>query len=196
MTGSSGLAGDRADASVRLAFCWAHMRRHFYEFYDSIEITASRRGCARTHPRALRDRNRRSGVIPLNTEGRCGRSRSRPIVEALHAWLQDHLGRVSAISDLAKAMRWHTLRALVSAWWCSSMTAASRWTPTWSKEPIRPTYTHAQERIVRRLGRRCPSLVDRHVADPYGEAEWRRSDGMAHRCPLGQSCRAAQNPTN
>ena len=35
--------------------------------------------------------------------------RSRPIVEALHAWLQDHLGRVSAISDLAKAMR-YTLR--------------------------------------------------------------------------------------
>src|SRR5690349_7373594 len=26
------LAGDRADASVRLAFCWAHMRRGFYDF--------------------------------------------------------------------------------------------------------------------------------------------------------------------
>ena len=31
------LAGDRADDSVRLAFCWAHMRRPFYEFYDSTK---------------------------------------------------------------------------------------------------------------------------------------------------------------
>ena len=32
--------------------------------------------------------------------------RSRPIVEALHAWLLDHLERVSAASDLAKAIRY------------------------------------------------------------------------------------------
>ena len=32
--------------------------------------------------------------------------RSRPIVDALHAWLQDHVGRVSAASDLAKAIRY------------------------------------------------------------------------------------------
>ena len=31
------LAGDRADASVRLAFCWAHMRRAFYEFFVSTK---------------------------------------------------------------------------------------------------------------------------------------------------------------
>ena len=29
------LAGDRADGSVTLAFCWAHMRRGFYDFYVS-----------------------------------------------------------------------------------------------------------------------------------------------------------------
>ena len=28
------LAGDRADSSVTLAFCWAHLRRHFYDFWD------------------------------------------------------------------------------------------------------------------------------------------------------------------
>ena len=32
--------------------------------------------------------------------------RSRPIVEALHVWLHDHLGRVSAASALAKAIRY------------------------------------------------------------------------------------------
>jgi transposase len=31
------LAGDRADASVGLAFCWAHMRRYFYEFHVSTQ---------------------------------------------------------------------------------------------------------------------------------------------------------------
>jgi hypothetical protein len=28
-------ASDRADASVRLAFCWSHMRRGFYDFHVS-----------------------------------------------------------------------------------------------------------------------------------------------------------------
>ncbi len=31
------LAGDRADGSVTLAFCWAHVRRKFYEFYVSTK---------------------------------------------------------------------------------------------------------------------------------------------------------------
>jgi transposase len=31
------LAGERTDASVKLAFCWAHLRRKFYEFYVSTE---------------------------------------------------------------------------------------------------------------------------------------------------------------
>ena len=33
-------------------------------------------------------------------------ARSRPIVEALHAWLQQQEPRVSGVSDLAKAMRY------------------------------------------------------------------------------------------
>ena len=32
--------------------------------------------------------------------------RSRPIVEALHAWLLDHVERVAGVSDLAKAIRY------------------------------------------------------------------------------------------
>jgi transposase len=32
--------------------------------------------------------------------------RSRPIVEALHCWLQNHVQRVSGSSDLAKAIRY------------------------------------------------------------------------------------------
>jgi hypothetical protein len=98
------LAGDRADGSVRLAFCWAHMRRSFFQFHASTKsplaaevltrvaalyaIEAEIRGHSAEHRRQLRQ------------------ERSRPIVEALHAWLLDHVERVSGVSDLAKAMRY------------------------------------------------------------------------------------------
>ena len=36
-TGFKRLGGDRADASVCLAFCWAHMRRGFYDFHVSTK---------------------------------------------------------------------------------------------------------------------------------------------------------------
>ncbi|SDD93739.1 Transposase [Belnapia rosea] len=97
------LAGDRADASVGLAFCWAHMRRHFYEFHAytqsplAAEVLAQVRalyaieGLIRGHPAEHRRQARQE--------------RSRPVVEALHAWLQVHQDRVSAASDLAKAIR-------------------------------------------------------------------------------------------
>jgi transposase len=43
---------------------------------------------------------------PAEHRRRVRRERSRPIVEALHTWLQDHVGRVSAVSDLAKAIHY------------------------------------------------------------------------------------------
>lgn len=103
-SGFKRLAGDRADASVQLAFCWAHMRRPFYEFHTSTQsplaaevlarirelyaIEAGIRGHPAEHRRQVRD------------------ELSRPIVEALHSWLRDHVERVSATSDLAKAIRY------------------------------------------------------------------------------------------
>ena len=80
------------------------MRRGFYDFHVSTKaplaawvlakvgelhaIEAEIRGQSAEHRRRVRQ------------------ERSRPIVEALHTWLQDHVGRVSAVSDLAKAMRY------------------------------------------------------------------------------------------
>jgi len=103
-SGFKRLAGDRVDGSVRLAFCWAHMRRPFYDFYVSTKsllaaevlrrvaelyaIEAEIRGHPAEHRQRVRD------------------ERSRPIVDALHAWLLEQVERVSAVSDLAKAMRY------------------------------------------------------------------------------------------
>ena len=80
------------------------MRRGFYDFWVSTKsplaawvlakvgelnaIEAEIRGHSAEHRRHIRQ------------------ERSRPIVEALHTWLQDHVGRVSTVSDLAKAMRY------------------------------------------------------------------------------------------
>jgi transposase len=98
------LAGERADHSVRLAFCWVHMRRPFYQFHASTkspiaadllawvaslyEIEGEIRGSSAEHRRVVRD------------------ARSRPIVDALHSWLQEQVPRLLGGSDLAKAMRY------------------------------------------------------------------------------------------
>ena len=42
---------------------------------------------------------------PAEHQRRIRQERSRPIVDALHVWLEAHLGRVSAVSDLEKAIR-------------------------------------------------------------------------------------------
>ena len=36
-SGFKRLASDRADQSIRLAFCWAHMRRNFFQFHASTK---------------------------------------------------------------------------------------------------------------------------------------------------------------
>ena len=102
--GFKALASARNDASVTLAFCWAHMRRYFYDQYVSDKsplaaevlvrvrelyaIEADIRGHSAEHRRAVRQ------------------DRSRPIVEALNDWLHEQVKRVSGASDLARAIRY------------------------------------------------------------------------------------------
>ena len=98
------LAGDRADGSVRLAFCWAHMRRGFYEFHASTQSPLAAEVLAR-----IRDLYAIESQIrghPAEHRRHVRQERSRPVVEALQAWLQAHQGRVSATSDLAVAIRY------------------------------------------------------------------------------------------
>ena len=80
------------------------MRRGFYDFHASTQsplaaevlaritalyqIEAEIRGCPAEHRRQMRG------------------ERSRPIVDGLHAWLHEHAGRVSAASDLGRAIRY------------------------------------------------------------------------------------------
>src|SRR4051794_29303801 len=98
------LAGDRADGSVTLAFCWAHMRRGFYEFHASTKSPLAAEVLAQVQALYAIESQIRGHSAEHRRQAR--QERSRPVVEALHAWLQAHQGRVSATSDLAKAIRY------------------------------------------------------------------------------------------
>ena len=98
------LAGDRKDGSVTLAFCWAHMRRRFYEFHAATKSPLAGEVLARIGKLYEVEADIRGQPAEHRKQAR--QERSRPIVEALHTWLQGHVGRVSAASGLAEAIRY------------------------------------------------------------------------------------------
>lgn len=98
------LAGDRSDDSVKLAFCWAHMRRPFFEFYEATKSPLAGHVLARIRELYAIEAEIRGH--PADHRQRVRQARSRLIVETLHAWLQEQLPRISAVSELAKAMRY------------------------------------------------------------------------------------------
>jgi transposase len=98
------LAADRAGGPVKLAFCWAHMRREFFQFHASTKSPLAAEVLARVA--ALYAIEAEIRGHPAEHRRRIRQQRSRPIVEALHEWLLDHVERVSGTSNLAKAMRY------------------------------------------------------------------------------------------
>ncbi len=98
------LAGDRADHSVQLAFCWVHMRRAFHHSYVSTKSPIAADLLARVASLYAIEAEIRGR--PAEHRRQVRQARSRPIVETLHAWLQAQLPRLPHASDLAKAMRY------------------------------------------------------------------------------------------
>jgi transposase len=89
---------------VRLAFCWSHVRRRFYDLATA--------GAAPIASEALQ---RIAALYRIETEIRgrdaderwtVRRERSRPIIEAFEPWLRDKLGLISQKSKLAEAIRY------------------------------------------------------------------------------------------
>ena len=106
-----GYAGYRALAEkgdVTLAFCWSHVRRRFYELAAA--------GPAPIANEAL-ERIAALYAIEKDIRGRSADERravrgenSRPIVDALEAWLRGKLDLVSQKSKLAEAIRYALAR--------------------------------------------------------------------------------------
>src|SRR5690349_1039918 len=95
------LAGDRPDGSVRLAFCWAHMRRDFFQFHASTKSPLAAEVLTRVATLYAIEAEIRGRTAEQRRQIR--QERSRPIVEALHDWLRVHVERISGVSELAKA---------------------------------------------------------------------------------------------
>jgi transposase len=101
----------RKPGPVTSALCWAHARRGFFELAD---IAASaRRGpsAAPVSPIALDAVRRIDALFAIEREingmsvaerQRIRQAQSRPVVEDLHAWLQEKRGTLSRSSSVAK----------------------------------------------------------------------------------------------
>lgn len=90
--------------NIKLAACWAHTRR---KFYDVAQATGS--PIAEEALRRIRD----IYMIEADVRGRSPphrraerRSRSKPLVAALRVWLEQQLPLIPGASDLAKAIRY------------------------------------------------------------------------------------------
>src|SRR5215213_2160098 len=102
--GFKSLLAGRPPDQIKLAFCWAHCRRRFYEIHQATssplaEETLRRIGELYRIEAEVRGR-------PAEERRRVRQERSRPIVDALHTWLTVQLARVSGKSGLAEAIRY------------------------------------------------------------------------------------------
>lgn len=108
---ADGYAGfDRlyADPRIREAACWAHVRRKFYEIYESNRSPVAAEALARIGKlyeieQAIRGR-------PPDERRTVRKARAGPQLEAIKAWFEATLTQVSAKSALAIAIRYALTR--------------------------------------------------------------------------------------
>src|SRR4051795_37556 len=97
--GFKSLLENRPPGVIRLAFCWAHCRRRFYEIHRATGSPLAGEALRRIGELYRIEAEVRGR--PAEERRATRRERSRPLVEALHAWLTAQLGRVSGKSGLA-----------------------------------------------------------------------------------------------
>jgi hypothetical protein len=102
--GFKALRRDRDDGAVVLAFCWAHLRRRFFDIHAATQSPIAAEALLRIA--ALYD-------IEAGIRGRAAEQRlavreaqSAPLVADLEAWLHAQLNRLSRGSKLAEAIRY------------------------------------------------------------------------------------------
>ena len=102
-----GYAGYRILAEmgdVRLAFCWAHARRRFYELAAAGPAPIASEALQRTGELYAVEHDIRGR--PADERRSTRRARSRPVIEALEPWLRAKLEIVSQKGKLAEAIRY------------------------------------------------------------------------------------------
>src|SRR3954452_11142099 len=95
-SGFKGLLAGRSPDQIRLAFCWAHCRRRFYEIHQATGSPLAEEAL-----RQIRELYAIEAEIrgqPAEDRLTVRQERSKPIVDALLNWLTAQLGRVSGKS--------------------------------------------------------------------------------------------------
>src|SRR3712207_6645393 len=103
-SGFKSLLENRPPGDIRLAFCWAHCRRRFYDIHQETGSPLAEEALRRIGELYRVEAEVRGR--PAEERRAVRQERSKPIVEALHAWLTLQLGRVSGRSNLAEAIRY------------------------------------------------------------------------------------------
>jgi transposase len=98
------LLENRPPGAIRLAFCWAHCRRRFYEIHQATGSPLAKEVLHRIGELYAIEAEIRGR--PAEERRMARQERSTPIVDALHARLVARLERVSGKSALAEAMRY------------------------------------------------------------------------------------------
>jgi len=88
----------------RLVFCWAHTRRKFYDIHVATQSPLAAEALRRIA--ALYAIEAEIRGKPAEERRQVRQQRSRPLVEAMHTWLNQQLERVSGRSASAQAIRY------------------------------------------------------------------------------------------
>ncbi|MFD0461696.1 IS66 family transposase [Microvirga aerilata] len=106
--GYSGYRALAAGNQVTLAFCWAHVRRRFYE----LAVAGAAPIASEALTRIAELYRIESEIRGMSAAERCRirQQKSRPVLEALEPWLRGKLGLISQKSKLAEAIRYALVR--------------------------------------------------------------------------------------
>lgn len=122
--------GSRKGGPIVEVGCWAHARRKFFDLARLKTAPIAIEAVERIDALFAIEREI-NGLVP-EQRAAVRAERSRPLVEALHAWLRERRGKLSRQSDTAKAIdyslkRWHVFtRFLDDGRLCMSNNAAER----------------------------------------------------------------------
>jgi transposase len=98
------LVTDPAGDAPQLAFCWAHARRKIYDVFVATKSPIAEQAVQRIAALYAIESSVRGE--PTEERQRVRDHKSRPLVEAMHVWLNEQLDRIPGASTLAKAIRY------------------------------------------------------------------------------------------
>lgn len=98
------IAAAAREEAIALAFCWAHLRRHFFDIAKGGDAPIAGEALERIAALYAIEKTIRGASAEARRAVR--QARSRPLVVALRAWLEHQLGRVSGKAPIAGAIRY------------------------------------------------------------------------------------------